>query len=156
MPWSRNAETSFNNKAIAALPLRRIRADPGLGPGIAVTAAHQMHQLLRGGLVSTPAIATLLGHRATDPGRFGFPSIMGARLRPQVTADPLYRLAARTNRGLLANIDAATAHACHPLLVSKTTRDCSKRLHVVRAAEPLLQQRKVKKSPASNRRVRGW
>jgi hypothetical protein len=108
---------------VADLPLRRIGAgaDPRLGAGFGVAAAHQVHEFLRRRLIAATAVAALLRHCDTNPWPFFLQGIwfvdpqLGTTVGLRQT--PNNRLAGLAGRGFIANIDVAIAHDENPLLL---------------------------------------
>jgi hypothetical protein len=133
--------------------------------GFRIPEAHQLHEFLRSRLVAPAAVAALLRHRATNPWPLGFRCnrLVDPPLGSAVALCHLldYRLAGFAGRGFIANIDVAIAHDYYPLLklhhnaqlLRKVACDQLKsaagtlRFTTVEQPEPLLHQRKVKKSP---------
>ena len=117
MPRFRNAVNS-SSEASGSLALCRSRADPWLGSGIGIAAAHQLHEFLRSRLVA--AVAALLRHRAANLRALGFQRILfvDPRLGRAVTSGQTVedRLAGFAGRGFIANIDVAIAHDWNPWL----------------------------------------
>jgi hypothetical protein len=122
--------------------------------------------------MAAAAVAALLRHRGTNPGPLGFGCnrLVDPPLGRTVALCHLlnYGLAGFAGRGFIANIDAAIAHDCYPLLklhhnaqlLRKVACDqlrsaaATLRFTTVEQPEPLFQQRKVNMSrSASNREL---
>jgi hypothetical protein len=96
------------------MTLRGTRAHR-LRPRLGIAATHQSHEFLGGRLVTAPVVAALLRHRAGNPRPFGPKGIW--LVDPRGGPRSFNRqLAGFAGRVIIANIDVAITHDCHPLL----------------------------------------
>ena len=100
---------------VLGLPFDRIGILAGLqaGLGLALTATDQLHEFLRRRYIAAK-FAALLRHRATRARRMRWGCSLVLCLQGRI--DPQFGLAGFAGRGVIANIDVATAHDGYPLL----------------------------------------
>jgi hypothetical protein len=120
---------------VSGLPFDRMGILAGLqaGSGLALTATDQLHEFLRRRYIAAK-FAALLRHRATRA--WGMRGGLSLVLCLQGRIDPQFGLAGFAGRGVIANIDVATAHDGYPFLRRGHNAQARAKLQGVRLSRP--------------------